>query len=890
MSEPLAFGSDRPSTTRHRPRRRRAGPAPESPPVSRRTDPPLPDAGARITFGPFVLDGPAGRLLRDGAPVELAPRPFALLAYLAARPGQLVGKDELLDAVWGHRFVSDSALKVAVNALRSALGEDARAPRWIETAARRGYRFAAAASSVPPAPAPVFVAAPVEARAIDDADLFGRAADAQALRQALAAGAPILTLLGPGGVGKTRLALAVAADAAPPDGVHWLRLDALSQPSQIGPALARTLGLAAEAARDTASLARALAPWRARLVLDNAEHLLDGSAHDLAAQLTVWAAAAPAVQWLLTSQRPLRVARERVLALAPLAEPAALALFVARVRSHQAGWAPDEAALQDARAIVRTLDGLPLQLELAAARVPLLGTAGVRQRLDERLQLLARGRADAPDRQRTLRAALDWSVSLLPASARRLLARLSVFAGGFSVDAAQAVADAGPWAVLDDLEHLREMALVVPLETGPSPTPAGAETLPRLRLYDSVRLHAAEALATDGQADMARDAHLAWMLSVFEAADARLMDLGEERWLAPLLPEADNLQAAMAHALDRAAAGEAAAAARLVGCSVSFCLRAGLKLTAQAWLQALASSTAAAGLAPALQASLLAARALLGSLGQLAPPQQALADARAAAAVLDAAGQPRRAFYLQFHVAMLHSRLQDAKATAEAHQMLCARLPADATLYERRLPAWVAACIARDAGDAVAYRDFWADMLAQSRALGDRVEAWRAAWGLGQALTLQGDDEAALQVLDRAVDEIRSAGRLHAFAALAAQAALLHAARDATAPTLARLHEAIRLLQGQGQVWWLADALPWVPLHQGRGRDARRLMDWADALVRGRGEARGPVFARLRDAFERRCTVAPAPDRAPADEPSALALAFAAPDGDAVLSAQPARA
>lgn len=844
-------------------------------------DPAAADGGACIAFGPFVLDGPGGCLRRDGMAIDLAPRPFALLAYLAARPGRLVLKDELLDAVWGHRFVSDSALKVAMNGLRTALGEDARAPRWIETVSRRGYRFAvAAAAASAPALLPSAGGAASGRSAVLPAGLYGRADDAAALRGALDAGVPLVTLLGPGGVGKTRLALALAGASAPPDGVHWLRLDALTSPAQVGPALALTLGLAAEAARSTDSLGRALAPLRARVVLDNAEHLLDGSAQDLAALLAAWHAAAPTLQWLLTSQRPLRLAPERLVVLAPLAADDAAALFVARVQAQQPGWMPDAAAREDVAAIVQALDGLPLQLELAAARVPLLGTAGVRQRLGERLQLLSRGRSDAPARQRTLRAALDWSVSLLPAPARRLLGGLSLFAGSFTVEAAQAVAGGDPWVVLDDLERLRELALVVPLEQAPTDAPPAPGVPPRLRLYDSVRLHAAEGLARDGDGDAARRAHLAWMQATFSAADARLFEVGEDLWLAPLLPEAPNLQAAMDHALALAAQGQPLPAIDLLGAAVSFCLRAGLKLTAQAWLEAIVVRLPDESALPAGPlASLRAARGLLGALGQLTPPQQALADAQAAVAALDAAGQPRRAYYLQFHVALLMTRLQQPAAAGAALAALQARLPAAATLYERRLTAWVAAALARDAGDAAAYRAFWADMLAQSRALGDRTEGWRAAWGLGQALTLQGDDDAALQVMDRAVDDMRAAGRLRQFPWLAAQAALLHAARGADAASVARLQEALRLLQGQGQLWWLADALPWLPLHAGRDADARRLMDWADGLVSARGESRGPVFARLRARFEQRCGPGGAGGPPIADDQAAVALALAGAPG-----------
>ncbi|MBX3636557.1 MAG: helix-turn-helix transcriptional regulator [Rubrivivax sp.] len=869
-------------------------------------------APPRLAFGPFVLDGPGGRLLRDGLEVDLAPRPFAVLAWLAARPGMLVGKDELLDGVWGHRHVSDSVLKVAMNALRSALGEDAKAPRWIETVSRRGYRFAddvrpwAGPSTAPakpaadhgadgPAPAaPASATMPPGNLPAEVTPLVGRELELERLRQALATHR-LVTLAGPGGVGKTRLALAAAAWQAPPDGVWLLRLDALASAEQVAPVLARTLGLAADAGRDDAALARALAPLAARIVLDNAEHLAEG----LAPLLAGWRDAAPQLQWLLTSQRPLRLAGEQVLPLVPLALPpvgaddaavrasAAVMLFVQRVQSAQPDWRPDAAALRDAAAIACALDGLPLALELAAARVPLLGTAGVRERLAQRLQLLTRGSADAPDRHRTLRAALEWSVGLLPPRAARLLARLSVMPGSFTLAAAQAVAEGDPWAVLDDLELLREMSLAVPADG----QRLGGDA--RLRLFDSVRAIAAEALAAAGEAETAQQAHLAWTLVTFTAGESRVLARAEADWLAPLEPEAAHLVGAMTLALQQAESGGATAAApavQLLAASAVFCLRAGLKPEARGWmtrLQALLPAPGAAlderpaaALPVALQARWQQTLALLGSLGQLLPPQQALAACDAALPALQAQGADGLVLYLSYQRAMLLARLGRGTELPTAVQGLRTLLGPQNTLYERRLLAWVQAMVARDRGDIDAYGAFWADMLAQSRALGDAIEGWRAAWGLGQALYLQGALDDACTVLDRAVDELRAAGRLRAFSSVAAQAAVLRVLRDAAPDTLARLHEALRLLQGEGQVWWLADALAWVPLHQGRWDDARRVQAWADGLVAQRGEARGPVFAKLRAAFDARLAAAPPPDATrappapPADEAAALALAL----------------
>ncbi|MBX3600080.1 MAG: helix-turn-helix transcriptional regulator [Rubrivivax sp.] len=913
-------------------------------------------APARLVFGPFLLDGPGGRLLRDGREVDLAPRPFAVLCWLAARPGVLVSKDELLDGVWGHRHVSDSVLKVAMNALRGALGEDAKAPRWIETVPRRGYRFAddvrrwdgaapATTAGAPPHAAAVPAGPPAGAAAAatsaatgaapgnlpaETLPLVGRDDDLDRLRRALAT-QRLVTLTGPGGVGKTRLALAAVAFEAPADGVWLLRLEALAAADEVAPALARTLGLAADAGHGADALARALAPLAARIVLDNAEHLSEG----LAPLLAAWRDAAPQVGWLLTSQRPLRLAGEQVLPLAPLALPGpgaddaalraspAVALFVQRVQALRPDWTPDAAALRDAAAIAQALDGLPLALELAAARVPLLGTAGVRERLSERLQLLTRGSADAPDRHRTLRAALAWSVGLLPPRAASLLARLAVMPGSFTLAAAQAVGGTDPWAVLDDLELLRELSLLMPAEPGraaPNNDDDGDAAAPaqRLRLFDSVRALAAERLAAAGDADATQDAHLAWTLATFTAAETRLLACAEADWLAPLEPEAAHLVAAMTLALRRAEAAAAAAAAgaagaagagdagpaaapaapavtaavQLLAASAAFCVRAGLKPEARGWLARLQVLLPPPGAAlderpgaawpPALQAHWQQALAVLGALGQLLPPQQALAACEVALPVLRAQGRQGAALYLAYHRAMLLARVQRGAELPAAVQDLRALLGPDSTLYERRLLAWVQAMIARDRGDVAAYGAFWADMLAQSRALDDAIEGWRAAWGLGQALYLQGALDDARTVLDRAVDELRAAGRLRAFSAVAAQAAVLRVLRDAAADTLARLREALRLLQGEGQVWWLADALAWVPLHQGRLDDARRLQAWADGLVAQRGEARGPVFAKLRAAFDARLAAAPPPDATrapsapPADEAAALALVFAA--------------
>ena len=842
-------------------------------------------------FGPFLLDLAASRLLRDGRPVDLPPRSWALLCYLVRRAGQLVTKDELLDAVWGHRFVGDAALKVAINALRTSLGEDAKEARWIHTVARRGYRFTDEVRPASPepqsadrpsragtgdhAPDPADAAPPgssgsAEAPAgagrlpIQHGPLLGRDAELAQLQAALET-RRLVTLTGPSGVGKTRLSLSGAAHAAPPDGVCLVRLDALSDAGSVAAAVARTLGLTDAAGRSAEALGRALSPLRLRLVLDNAEHLADG----LAPQLAAWLRAAPGLQALVTSQRPLRIEGEQVLPLLPLAAPAsgasaqdaasspAVCLLVQRVRGSLPGWTPSEPGWIDAAAIARALDGLPLALELAAARVPVLGLAGVRDRLGARLQLLTRGASDAPQRHRTLRAALEWSVGLLGPQADQVLQRLSVMAGSFSLSAACAVAadvlDDDEWAALEALEQLRELALVVETES------ASAAQDGRFRLYDSVRLLATERLKTQGDEATAHAAHLSWLLGIFRASLELVATHPLQVAVALTEPEVDNLQAAMTRGLERLAqCPETELRRRLIELSFSAAFvscRVGLKLTCARWVNELRATAASMGL-PALSAAeeayLDGATLILGSAGMVGPPADALASGERAFPVLDSLVSPAAQRCLLFQLGQLYMRLgRGAEGEAMADE-LRRRMPADASLIDRRRPHWLDALAARDRQDIPGYGKFWAEMLAQSQEHGHTHESWLAAQGLAQALYLQDRMEEAIQLLDRAVDEMRAAGRLRAQGSVAAQAVVLRLMRDASPSTLTRLREAVQILQSDGMVWWMADALAWVPLWQEREDDARRVQAWADALVAERGEKRGPVFARLRRAFDER--------------------------------------
>ena len=378
--------------------------------------------------------------------------------------------------------------------------------------------------------------------------LHGREPDLQALA-ALVGEHRLVTIAGPGGVGKTVLA-ARLGDMQRDGGhraVHQVELAALTDSDQVIAALVRALELPVSQASATDVVHAALRVGPHLLVLDNCEHLLPGVA-DVIGELL---AAAPGLNVLATSQEALNLQDERVyrlgaLGLPPAAagvdvarESGAVALFVDRGSAgdqHFALTSENVAAVVD---VCRRLDGIPLAIELAAARLRTLGVEGLRARLDDRLQLLSGGARDQPARHRTLRAALEWSWALLDATEQAVFRRLGVMAGSFDLEAAQAVAAAEKIdgiAVIDAIGVLCEKSLVVvePLADGSV----------RYRLLDTMRHFALEHLRAAGEEALARELHLAHFLGLSEAASQALAGPKQGEWLARLDHDRDNLFAA----------------------------------------------------------------------------------------------------------------------------------------------------------------------------------------------------------------------------------------------------------------------------------------------------------------------------------------------------------
>ncbi len=493
-------------------------------------------------------------LVVDGQPVALGARAFDLLLALIDGGERLLAKSELLDRVWPGLVVEENNLQVQISTLRKALG-----PHAIATVPGRGYRLALApidappvkiASATPPAVPPQLDAV-VGVRSnlpAHTAPLFGREADVLAVEELLHRH-PLVTIAGAGGMGKTRLAQGVATRVGErfPDGAWWIELAALGASDLVGPAVARVLGVHIGGERSLRDgIVTVLKPQHALLVLDNCEHVLD----EVATLVDAICAGAPHVRLLVTSQEPLKTSEEHVYRLGSLAVPSkggpvraddfgALELFIARARAVLPRFEADARALPAIAEICSRLDGIPLAIELAVARLPLLGLEGLRLRLDERFKVLTGGSRMLLRRHQTLRATLEWSHNLLAPHEQAVLRRLGVFAGSFTLDSAQAVAhDAAidEWAVLESLGALVDKSLVL----------AEGGHAPRYRLLETTRAYALERLGDAGETATTLRRHalaLATLLRRYEDDVKRWRPIPEDR--AALAAEVDSLRAAM---------------------------------------------------------------------------------------------------------------------------------------------------------------------------------------------------------------------------------------------------------------------------------------------------------------------------------------------------------
>jgi predicted ATPase/DNA-binding winged helix-turn-helix (wHTH) protein len=508
----------------------------------------------RFQFDAFRLDAAEHLLLRDGEPVPLEPKVFETLLVLIRHDGRLVGKEELMRAVWPDSFVEESNLTRNISVLRKALSPHDGVPQYIETVPKCGYRFVGDLRAL---------AGEGVARADDDevprhnlpdqlTSFVGRDREINEIEQLLVS-TRLVTLTGAGGCGKTRLALQVAAASLPrfEDGAWLVDLAPLFEANLVTQTVATVLGIREGSTRSLRdSVLEHLRPRRILLVLDNCEHVI-GACAELADAL---ARGAPHLRMLATSREGLGISGETVWRVPPLSLPdtsralspesllecEAARLFFERATAVDPSLTVGlhhVAAIAD---ICHRLDGLPLAIELAAARVNVLSVEQINIRLNDRFRLLTGGSRTSVARQRTLEGTVAWSFDLLSKTERQVLCGLSVFPSGWSLEAAEEVCSGDGVErseVLDLLSHLVNKSLVV--------VDSDSRGEPRYRCLETVRQYSGDRLRESAGLDRVRNRHLGFFLSLARRAEPELMGLRQPSWLTQLHLEHDNLRSAL---------------------------------------------------------------------------------------------------------------------------------------------------------------------------------------------------------------------------------------------------------------------------------------------------------------------------------------------------------
>ncbi|HEV7519927.1 MAG TPA: tetratricopeptide repeat protein, partial [Candidatus Angelobacter sp.] len=509
----------------------------------------------KYQFGQFILDLTRGCVLKAGEEIKLRPKVYETLKYLVEHPGRLIGKQELMQAVWPDAFVTDDSLVQCTLELRRAL--DDRSQQLLKTVPRRGYLFTAQVVQCPSKlehfPAPEYFELP-EGRRQSSAKVarkrpalpnprtsfIGREQHvAEATELLLRDDVRLLTMTGSGGAGKTRLAIAVAAAIAEKftGGAQFVGLASISHPDLVATAIAEAFDLKKATSRTLQQMIgdqlNNSGPFL--LVLDNFEQVLPA-----ANLISETLEACPSLKILVTSRSCLRIYGEQEFHVTPLAQNSATELFVQRAAAVWPDFSITPENVSVIQEICARVDGLPLAIELAAARTKVLPPSAILDRLQRRLQLLTGGALDLPERQQTLRNAIDWSHGLLNEAEKKLFRRFSVFVGGCTLEAAEAVCNTSRDLGIDLFEGLSSLVdknLVQRVDR--------AEIEPRFAMLETIREYALERLAESGEQPAARRAQAAYCLVLAEEGNPELSPTDRARWLTQCDAEIDNIRFAL---------------------------------------------------------------------------------------------------------------------------------------------------------------------------------------------------------------------------------------------------------------------------------------------------------------------------------------------------------
>jgi predicted ATPase/class 3 adenylate cyclase len=572
-------------------------------------------------------------------------------------------------------------------------------------------------------------------------------------------GPGLLTLTGPGGSGKTRLALRAARELLEDyrDGVFLVELAPITEPRLVPSSIADSVGARAEGARPVLdTLTDHMRDREMLLVVDNFEQVLEA-----APVVTDLLAVAPRMRILATSREPLHLTGEQELAVPPLSLPdtrqmpgpehltryESVALFVQRAAAVDPGFRVTEANAPALAELCLRLDGLPLAIELAASRVKVLSPQAILERLEHRLELLTGGPVDVPARQRTLREAIGWSHDLLDEAERALFRRLSAFAGGWTLEAAEAVADPGAELGQNVLEVLGSLVDKSLIHRG-----ATSSEAVRFRMLETIREFGVEQLEAAAEADATRDRHVSFFLALAEAAEPHLRGFQQKQWLDQLELDHDNLRAVLRQSIE---AGEPAPGLRLVGALWRFWQIHGHLDEGRQWAEEVLALPAASGRSTERARALTALGGLAYWQEDLTAFRDAYEEALAIAREIGDRSTIAEGIYNLAYAPAYEGDTAGAVKMFEESRAMFEELGIPRGVADAQ---WVLGISARLEGDLTTSRQLAEESLRLHLQVGDRFGATDALHTLGRTALAQGDLATAARSFLEALDNDEDIG------------------------------------------------------------------------------------------------------------------------------------